>query len=143
MITMTGGWLIATTAAMLAFMDCGGFQQTDSVSELRSTASKAFAAGRYEEAFDKAAEICRLAPDDIDHQFFLGEAGFAAGRIDECIAAFDAVIRLDPSTEPQLWQRGLALYYADRFADGVKQFEQHQKVNTQDVFGHRDFKPTM
>ncbi len=38
-----------------------------------------------------------------------------------------------PGAEPELWQRGLALYYTERFADGQKQFELHKTVNPNDV----------
>jgi lipoprotein NlpI len=47
--------------------------------------------------------------------------------------AFDQLIALSPATAPQLWQRGIALYYAGRFAEGRRQFELHQQVNPDDV----------
>jgi lipoprotein NlpI len=34
---------------------------------------------------------------------------------------------------PQLWQRGIALYYAGRYDDCRKQFEAHRTVNPDDV----------
>jgi lipoprotein NlpI len=34
---------------------------------------------------------------------------------------------------PQLWQRGIALYYAGRYDDCRKQFEAHRTVNPADV----------
>jgi len=51
----------------------------------------------------------------------------------ESAAAFDQLIQVQPACQPGLWQRGLALYYADRFVDGQKQFELHQTVNPNDV----------
>jgi lipoprotein NlpI len=51
----------------------------------------------------------------------------------ESAKAFDRLVELAPQSEPELWQRGLALYYADRFADGVAQFERHKEVNPADV----------
>lgn len=108
-------------------------QQDDSANELREKATTAFAAGRYQVAFEAAAKLCQREPDNLRYQLLLGDIGFAAGKFDESIAAFDSAIRIRPDIEPQLWQRGLALYYADRFADGVKQFETHQTVNSQDV----------
>jgi lipoprotein NlpI len=56
-----------------------------------------------------------------------------AGKPKESAEAFDALVKLRPEVEPELWQRGLALYYADRFADGVAQFERHKEVNPADV----------
>ena len=92
-----------------------------------------WSAGDYQAALKQATKLCQLQPDNIRYQLLLGDIGFAAGKMDESIAAYDAAIRIEPDVEPRLWQRGLALYYADRFADGVKQFETHQTVNSQDV----------
>jgi lipoprotein NlpI len=38
-----------------------------------------------------------------------------------------------PRAMPQLWQRGIALYYAGRYDDCRKQFEAHRTVNPDDV----------
>ncbi|MFM8579235.1 MAG: tetratricopeptide repeat protein [Planctomycetaceae bacterium] len=54
-------------------------------------------------------------------------------RPDESSRLFDRLVELRPSDEPSLWQRGLALYYADRFDDGRRQFEVHRTVNPDDV----------
>jgi lipoprotein NlpI len=51
----------------------------------------------------------------------------------ESARLFDQLVEAVPSAEPELWQRGLALYYADRFADGRAQFELHRTVNPNDV----------
>ncbi len=98
-----------------------------------SQAVKHFDAGEYEQAAAHAKELCLRKPDEFRFHFLRGEVCFASGDMVDSIAAFDEVTRLQPRMEPQLWQRGLALYYADRFEDGVKQFETHQTVNSQDV----------
>jgi lipoprotein NlpI len=49
------------------------------------------------------------------------------------LAEFDRAAALDPKLAPQLWQRGIADYYAGKFRDGRKQFELHQTVNPNDV----------
>ncbi len=41
--------------------------------------------------------------------------------------------RLAPRSAPQLWQRGIALYYAARYRDCRQQFEEHRLVNANDV----------
>ena len=48
-------------------------------------------------------------------------------------ATFDVLAKLIPDEAPQLWQRGIALYYAGRFADCRRQFESHRTVNPDDV----------
>ena len=58
---------------------------------------------------------------------------FQQGRIAESIAGFDQVATLEPRSAPQLWQRGIALYYAGRFRDCRAQFESHRTVNPADV----------
>jgi lipoprotein NlpI len=49
------------------------------------------------------------------------------------VADFDRFVQILPEQEPQHWQRGIALYYAGEYDRGRKQFESHQKVNTNDV----------
>lgn len=51
----------------------------------------------------------------------------------ESVAAFDRLLELEPGAKPRLWQRGLALYYAEEYARGREQFEVHQTVNRADV----------
>ncbi|MBZ8180882.1 tetratricopeptide repeat protein [Oscillatoria salina] len=58
---------------------------------------------------------------------------FKLAKIQEAIEDFDRAENLDPSITPYLWQRGLAYYYVNRFADGAKQFEIDLKVNSNDV----------
>ena len=60
-------------------------------------------------------------------------ADFRSGRITESVAGFDTLARLVPDEAPQLWQRGIALYYAGRFKDCRAQFESHRTVNPNDV----------
>ena len=61
------------------------------------------------------------------------EADFLAGRIEESVDGFDQVARARPDAAPQFWQRGIALYYAGRYDDCRRQFEEHRIVNPNDV----------
>ena len=58
---------------------------------------------------------------------------FLAGRVAQSVTGFDRVAALAPDVAPQLWQRGIALYYAGRYNDCRKQFESHRTVNPNDV----------
>jgi lipoprotein NlpI len=58
---------------------------------------------------------------------------FFAGEPVKSAELFDRVAAALPEAGPELWQRGIALYYAERFADGRRQFELHEKVNPNDV----------
>ena len=60
-------------------------------------------------------------------------ADFERGRIAESAAGFDKLIEVSPSIAPQLWQRGITLYYAGRYADCRAQLELHRTVNPADV----------
>ena len=60
-------------------------------------------------------------------------ADFEAGRVVESAQGFDAAAEASPSMAPQLWQRGIALYYAGRYDECRAQFELHRTVNPADV----------
>ena len=64
--------------------------------------------------------------------------GEAAKLLRDAIAAplaFEAAATTDaqPSLDPYLWQRGLSLYYAKRYADGAAQFRRDVAVNPNDT----------
>jgi lipoprotein NlpI len=58
---------------------------------------------------------------------------FRAGRIEPSVAGFDRLAKLSPADAPYLWQRGIALYYAGRYADCRDMFVAHRTVNPDDV----------
>src|SRR5438552_2367788 len=60
-------------------------------------------------------------------------ADFQQGRIAQAVEGFDRVAKLVPGYAPQLWQRGIALYYAGRYKECRAQFESHRTVNPDDV----------
>mmetsp|Transcript_5466 Transcript_5466/g.10767 ORF Transcript_5466/g.10767 Transcript_5466/m.10767 type:complete len:227 (-) Transcript_5466:75-755(-) len=62
-----------------------------------------------------------------------GMSLFAGNKVEEAIAVYDQMIDAQPSVKPYLWQRGLALYYADRFTDGAEQFAADVAVNPNDT----------
>lgn len=60
-------------------------------------------------------------------------ADFERGRVVESAAGFDNLVKLVPGSEPRLWQRGIAQYYAGRYRECRAQFELHRTVNPNDV----------
>ena len=62
-----------------------------------------------------------------------GMAAFAANHVEQSIEIYDALIRQDRTRTPYLWQRGLALYYAGRYAEGATQFANDVAVNPNDT----------
>jgi lipoprotein NlpI len=75
----------------------------------------------------------RAGDKDANAYFHEAVTLFFDAKPKESVAAFDKVIELEPGAAPQLWQRGLALYYAGDFKEGRKQFELHRTVNPDDV----------
>src|SRR4051812_17327378 len=80
-----------------------------------------------------ALAVPQVRAERPDVIFERAVADFLAGRIPESVDGFDRVARLDPDVAPQLWQRGIALYYAGRYQDCRRQFESHRTVNPDDV----------
>lgn len=58
---------------------------------------------------------------------------FGAGEMKASVEVYDEILKLQPKLKPELWQRGLALYFAEDFEAGVDQFDTHQGFNSQDV----------
>lgn len=58
---------------------------------------------------------------------------FRAGRVEQSVAGFDRLAALVPDQAPELWQRGIAQYYAGRFRDCRDMFASHRTVNPADV----------
>lgn len=74
-----------------------------------------------------------LAEETAQSAFQRGVEMFFEAKPKESVEAFDALLKLEPKAKPELWQRGLSLYYAGDFKDGREQFETHQTYNTNDV----------
>jgi len=80
-----------------------------------------------------AAWLVAAQPESPRELFAEAVRLFFAGKPRESADIFDRLVAASPDLEPELWQRGLALYYADRFTDGRRQFELHRTVNPDDV----------
>lgn len=63
----------------------------------------------------------------------LGDAQLRAGQSVKATKSFEHALRLTPELEPQLWQYGIALFFANRPDDGKALFEKHRVVNPHDV----------
>ncbi|KAK9016918.1 hypothetical protein V6N11_079410 [Hibiscus sabdariffa] len=56
-----------------------------------------------------------------------------AGDVPGSLAEFDKAIELDSRQKAYLWQRGLSLYYLDRFEEGAEQFRLDVAQNPNDT----------
>jgi len=60
-------------------------------------------------------------------------ADFENGRVAEAAAGFDNVVTIVPLLAPRLWQRGVTLFYAQRYDDCRAQWEITVKAYPEDV----------
>ena len=107
--------------------------ETTSLQDLERLAFTESQKGNYPKAIEYARKIITQNPNSLEAILLVGDASFMMGDMKQSIESFDRAIEIQPQLEPQLWQRGLALYYAGRFRDGQAQFETHQSYNSQDV----------
>ncbi|KAK3036773.1 hypothetical protein RJ639_029738 [Escallonia herrerae] len=63
----------------------------------------------------------------------LGMQLFRQGDVSGSLVEFDKAIKLDPRQKAYLWQRGLSLYYLDRFEEGAEQFRIDVAQNPNDT----------
>jgi lipoprotein NlpI len=89
-------------------------------------------ADRHQQAIAAARTALAEAPAAAAHAR-LGDALLRGGEVAEAVQQFDQAIEKNPAIEPYLWQRGIALYFAEEYAAGQRQFEKHRKVNPNDV----------
>jgi tetratricopeptide (TPR) repeat protein len=88
---------------------------------------------RVEQELQRLTRHLEAVPDDARAYVQCGMASFKLGRLAAAIQAFDTAERCNPALTPYLWQRGLAYYYAERFAEGAQQFAIDLTVNAHDV----------
>ena len=84
-------------------------------------------------ALGAVGTVVAQGPQDPSAILDAAIADFERGRIDDSVTKFNQLVAVAPRAMPQLWQRGIALYYAGRYDDCRKQFEAHRTVNPDDV----------
>lgn len=87
----------------------------------------------FSEAYEMSQRIQEAHPDAVKLDLLHAKTAFAAGHPVNSAEAYDRLVNLDPQLKPRFWQRGISLYYANRFEDGADQFNSHQTFNSQDV----------
>jgi len=74
-----------------------------------------------------------MAESDPRRLVARGMDQYKKGLVAESVADFDQFILAFPSKRPYMWQRGLSLYYLDRFDDAAHQFAIDVEVNPDDT----------
>ncbi|QEG23473.1 tetratricopeptide repeat protein [Mariniblastus fucicola] len=104
-----------------------------SIDQLILRADQELASGNIDEALSLIAKVRDQEDTAIYFKQSVARILFGAGEMDAAVEVYDEILKERPDMKPQLWQRGLALYYAGQFEKGVEQFETHQTYNSQDV----------
>lgn len=87
---------------------------------------------RHQQTIEVAEEALQQKADSSAHTR-AGDAYLRAGHPEKAVDHFNEAVRLRPESEPYLWQRGIAFYFAGQYDRGKEQFELHRDVNPHDV----------
>lgn len=96
-------------------------------------ADEALRSGDIEMTHEAIAEVRSRKNVGLRSKMEIARILFGTGQMKGAAQVYDEVLEQRPDIKPQLWQRGLALYYAEEFEKGVDQFDTHQTYNSQDV----------
>lgn len=106
---------------------------SDDWKELATKAQAAEKKGDYQEAKKQLDAALMLEPRRAELYSLRGGIHFKLAMIKESLADFDQQIKLNPRDAAAHWRRGLTLYYANKFGDGVAQFITSDKAEPEDV----------
>ena len=110
-----------------------GAQPLSDAQKLMDEAIAFESSGRLELAAETWDRAIQTVPDNASAYVRRGQVLFKLARIESALADFDHAVALDPSSEPYLWQRGIAQFYAGEYDACRRQFELHRTVNPNDV----------
>lgn len=104
-------------------------QRSSSSSAAQVATSKTPIAGsstaQIDTLFEHSPQVAALAVDAAN--------ALAVGDAEASLELFDAILAIDASLSPLLWQRGLALFYKGSYAAGAAQFLNDVTANGNDV----------
>ncbi|MBI1310497.1 tetratricopeptide repeat protein [bacterium] len=61
-----------------------------------------------------------------------GDAYFFLGDFDHALADYEKMVELNPDTGPSHWRRGIARFYAQKYSEAAKQFEEYHSFDNVD-----------
>lgn len=106
---------------------------SDEWKELVAKAQSAEKKGDYHQAKSHIDAAIKLEPKRAELYSLRGGVQFKLGSIKESLSDFDEQIKLKTGDAAAHWRRGLTLYYANKFSDGVAQFITSDKAEPEDV----------
>lgn len=107
--------------------------QQDDWRGLLAKANQADEARNYLEAKKLLDTAIKLDPKRAELFSLRGAVHFKLAKVSESLSDFDQQIILKPSDAFAHWRRGLTLYYAEKYPDGVAQFTTSDKAEPNDV----------
>lgn len=118
---------------LLLLQEGRGVFAQEPVAELVEKADKLMASGDYAKAVQSYDEAISKSPESWELFYLRGRAKFCAHQLKESVADFDRYYEKVPDAQSRQWERGIALYYVERFQDGADQFELYQTYHDNDV----------
>jgi lipoprotein NlpI len=104
-----------------------------SVIGLRNRAIEALSEGKYRSAIENADAMVRLSSQDPRTIREAADIYLRAGKCQWAVQLFDRYLKSRSDDLPELWQRGIALYFVGEYEAAARQFEVHRTVNPNDV----------
>ncbi len=127
------GLLVLVTILVVAGHGAGSAQGQEDAAKLIEQARVFAAAREFSKAIARCDRAIELAPAAAEAYYVRGRSRFASGLVDESLTDFDKFLQLRPENESRLWERGISMYYAGRYAKGARQFALYQTYFTNDV----------
>ncbi len=125
---------LAFVIAFASFSDeLATAQDNLSATSLRAAALKALQEGNTEFALQSADAIVRQHSEEPRGMRLAADIYLRCGKAAWATRIFDRYVKAVPEEMPNLWQRGIALYFTGEYEAAAKQFEQHRTVNPNDV----------
>ena len=125
--------LVSICAVQLIVVASMTLRAQDAVQSTLVKASELLSLGKGTEAIAELDVAVGKQPNNVSLLQLRAETLFRVGEFEKSVKDFDKVVELRPQLKAENWQRGIALYYVGRFKDGADQFEEHHRVNPDDV----------
>lgn len=103
------------------------------VAQLWKLAESALRTNDFKNAEKQFTAILKLDPDHSLAHYYRGRVRFQSGNVNGSVADFDRHVALSPDLKSRQWERGISLYYQNKFKEGAKQFEIYQTYHDNDV----------
>jgi tetratricopeptide (TPR) repeat protein len=113
--------------------DCGAQDPPPSLPSLDRAAEQALRQRDAPRVQELVQQMRAIQSDDVGIELAAGQLLYRAGLIEPSIESFERFVQARPGERPYLWQLGIAYYDAGRFREGAELFEEHRRVNPNDV----------